>query len=120
MEAQTPWGQLGDGRPGRAPSTTTSRTPGPEMLRTDVPASMQLARGRLVWRAVSNDHGKPRIGLNAPGTVSTLTAKGFSFAKHRVEGDDESGNRTWWFDYELLDRVVSVVPVELKREAIAA
>ena len=60
--------------------------------------------------------GRPRIGLNAPGTISTLSYKGFQFEKHKVVGDDERGNRTWWFEYELRDRIVSVDPVHPKRE----
>lgn len=48
------------------------------------------------------DRGRPRVGLNAPSTVSLLIKRGFKFRKHRINGPDHGGNRTWWMSYELL------------------
>jgi hypothetical protein len=60
--------------------------------------------------------GRPRIGLNAPSTVSTLSEKGFVFKKDRVDGEDESGNKTWWMKYQLRGQIVSIEPIQPKRE----
>jgi YD repeat-containing protein len=62
--------------------------------------------------------GRPRIGLNAPSTVSLLQRRGFRFAKHRVTAVDEDGNRTWWLEYELQGRIDRATPVTRNPQSI--